>query len=90
MREGKTHFVVVYLTGIEEKQAKNLLGVPQAPSGKVKDESKVVWDCVAKWVANDVVGPFAFDTAICFVLCWCLSLHCFSLFWDLFRTVKLL
>ena len=42
MRKGKTHFVVVYLTEVEENQPQKLLGVPQAPSGKGKDESKVV------------------------------------------------
>ena len=42
-------------------QPQTLLGVPQAHSGKVKDESKVVRDCVEKWDTKDVVGPFAFD-----------------------------
>ena len=62
MRKGKTHFVVVYLTEVEENQPQKLLGVPQASSGKGKDESKVVRDCVLKWDAKDVVGAFAFDT----------------------------
>ena len=62
MRKGKTHFVVVYLTEVGENQPQKLLGVPQAPSEKGKDESKVVRDCVLKWDAKDVVGAFAFDT----------------------------
>jgi hypothetical protein len=62
----KGHFVVVDMTGVEEGQPSQLLGIPMAPGGTGREEFEVIRSSVEAWeqIKKESIGPIVFDTTL--------------------------
>ena len=65
-RHMKGNFVVVYMTGVEEGQPSQLLGIPMAPGGTGREEFEVIRSSVEAWkqIKKESIGPIVFDTTL--------------------------
>jgi hypothetical protein len=54
------------VTGVEEGQPRQLLGIPLAPGGRGLEEFQVIRTCVEGWknIQKEIVGPIVFDTTL--------------------------
>ena len=65
-RKDKGTFVAVYLTGVEEGQPRQLLGIPRAPGGTGLEEFTVIKNTVEEWkqIEKKTIGSIVFDTTL--------------------------
>ena len=63
-REIKGNFVAIYVTGVEEGQRSQLLGIPQAPGGKGAEEFQEIRKVLEDWNIKEEIGPIVFDTTL--------------------------
>ena len=65
-RQMKGNFVVVFMTGVEEGQPSQLLGIPMAPGGTGREEFEVIRSSVEAWeqIKKESIGPIVFDTTL--------------------------
>ena len=63
-RGDRANFVAIYVTGVEEGQPQQLLGIPQAPGGKGKEEFNTIKTVLEAWGIKEQVIPIVFDTTL--------------------------
>ena len=63
-REIKGNFVAIYVTGVEEGQRSQLLGITEAPGGKGAEKFKEIRDVLEDWGIKKEIGIIVFDTTL--------------------------
>ena len=56
--------MAIYVTGVEEGQRSQLLGIPQAPGGKGVEEFQEIRKVLEDWNIKEEIGPIVFDTTL--------------------------